>query len=143
MNIIQWGIAKLFYIFWWSSVASNYTKWFSIMGFTKYYLFDESNDHFLICELKRIYLEDFYRGLDHVYFCLATFWEILLSSSGKVDWSFSTIYSFEKILNHFICILFICIFSSLKINMGKNARYVWLICCYVYYIRPCWLNFEA
>ena len=34
-----------------SSVASNHTKWFSIMGFTKFYLFDESNDHFLICEL--------------------------------------------------------------------------------------------
>ena len=50
-NRIQWGIAKLsFYIFWWRGVACNQTKRFSIMGFTKFYLFDESNDHFLICE---------------------------------------------------------------------------------------------
>ena len=31
------------------------------MGFTKFHLFDESNDHFLICELKRMIVSDLFR----------------------------------------------------------------------------------
>lgn len=36
-----------------------------------------------------------YRGLDHVYLRLATFREILLSSSGKVNGEVFTIYRFS------------------------------------------------
>ena len=40
-----------------------------------------------------VHIVKVYRGLDHVYLRLATFREILLSSSGKVNGDIFTIYS--------------------------------------------------
>ena len=58
----------------------------SIMGFTKFYLFDQSNGHFLICEPKRMIVKDlFHIDVFLLYYFLYDFMLIFL-----------TVYSFSN-----------------------------------------------
>ena len=97
---------------------SDFLSW--VMGFTKYYLLDESNDHYFICELQRMI------SLSYWCFCLCVSLFLCDTKSAySPNWQVETrvmmfcllgkVLSLPGVTKHCNCLLFRVVARNLSI----------------------------